>query len=118
MNPAGTCGFGQVRARAEVSRVASICSSEFQLVPASRELSARHVNESAVMSVKRHRSWGSSSSLRSTMLSNSAHWVVLSYWMPSLGGIVALCRVQAHPATKKTTEAMAPFMAQEGRLSA
>jgi hypothetical protein len=52
--------------------MASICSSKFQLVPASRELSARHVNESAVMSVKRHRSWGSSSSLRSTMSEPSA----------------------------------------------
>ena len=55
------------RAQAGSVRVASICSSACQVVPPSREISARQVKESAVMSVKRHRSWGSSSSLRRTM---------------------------------------------------
>lgn len=36
--------------------VASICSSKCQVAPPSREISARQVNESAVMSVKCHRS--------------------------------------------------------------
>lgn len=45
-------------------RVARISSSKVQVAPPSRELSPRQRKESGVMSVKRQRSWGSSSSLR------------------------------------------------------
>ena len=68
------------------ARVASMCSSKCRVAPPSCEVSARQVKESVLMSVKRQRSCGSSSSLSKTMSSPSGRAMKRRTW-PLMGSI-------------------------------